>query len=256
MSDQLLDGKVAIVTGAGSGVGRGVAIALARAGAQVVASSRTVSKCETAVAEIAAAGGTAIAVECDVTRPEHVTACVARAVDEYGGLDILVNAADDPRVDVPFLELTDEGMYASWEAGVLGTVRCMQASVPHMLERGEGAIVNVASGAGLLAPVGMAAYSAAQEAIRSLTRTAAVELGPLGIRVNVICPVASGSESLDRWIVRDPERLAAYVANTPLRRVGDPVDDVGEGVVFLCGPQSRYVTGTTLMLDGGRSYLR
>ena len=252
----LLDGKVAIVTGAGSGVGRGVAIALARAGARVVASSRTVSKCETAVAEIEAAGGTAIAVECDVTRPDHVTACVTRAVETYGGIDILVNAADDPRVDVPFLELTDDVMSASWEAGVLGTVRCMQACVPHMLERGEGAIVNVASGAGLLAPVGMAAYSAAQEAIRSLTRTAAVELGPLGIRVNVICPVASGSESLDRWVVRDPERLAAYVANTPLRRVGDPVDDVGEGVVFLCGPQSRYVTGTTLMLDGGRSYLR
>jgi len=252
----LLDGKVAIVTGAGSGVGRGIAIALARSGASVVASSRTVSKCEAAVAEIEAAGGAAIAVECDVTRPEHIAACVDRAMDTYGGIDILVNAADDPRVDVPFLELTDDVMRASWDTGVMGTVRCMQACVPHMLERGEGAIVNVASGAGLLAPIGMAAYSAAQEAIRSLTRTAAVELGPIGVRVNVICPVASGSESLDRWIVRDPERLAAYVANTPLRRVGDPVDDVGEGVVFLCGPQSRYVTGTTLMLDGGRSYLR
>jgi NAD(P)-dependent dehydrogenase (short-subunit alcohol dehydrogenase family) len=102
----------------------------------------------------------------------------------------------------------------------------------------------------------MGAYSAAQEAIRSLTRTAAMELGPQGIRVNVICPVASGSESLDRWIDHDPSRVAAYVSNTPLRRLGDPVDDVGEGVVFLCGPQSRYVTGTTLMLDGGRSYLR
>ena len=253
---ELLDGKVAIVTGAGSGVGRGVAIALARAGARVVASSRTVSKCDTVVAEIMAAGGEAVAVECDVRSPVHVDACIARTLEAYGGIDILVNAADDPRVDVPFLELTDDVMNASWEAGVLGTVRCMQACIPHMLERGEGAIVNVASGAGLLAPIGMAAYSAAQEAIRSLTRTAAVELGPLGIRVNVICPVASGSESLDRWVVRDPERLAAYVANTPLRRVGDPVDDVGEGVVFLCGPQSRYVTGTTLMLDGGRSYLR
>jgi NAD(P)-dependent dehydrogenase (short-subunit alcohol dehydrogenase family) len=253
---KLLEDKVAIVTGAGSGVGRGIAIALGRAGAHVVASSRTVSKCDGAVKEITAAGGVAIAVECDVRRPEDIERSVARTLEVYGGIDILVNAADDPRVDVPFLELTEEVMDASWRTGVMGTVRFMQASVPHMLERGEGAVVNVASGAGLLAPVGMGAYSAAQEAIRSLTRTAAVELGPQGIRVNVICPVASGSESLDRWVVRDPERLAAYVANTPLRRVGDPVDDVGEGVVFLCGPQSRYVTGTTLMLDGGRSYLR
>ena len=253
---KLLAGKVAIVTGAGSGVGRGIAIALARAGAHVVVSSRTVSKCETAVKQIDAAGGSAIAVACDVKRRTDIDECVARTLGAYGGVDILVNAADDPRVDVPILELTDEVMNASWQTGVMGTLRFIQACVPQMLQRGEGAIVNVASGAGLLAPVGMGAYSAAQEAIRSLTRTAAVELGPQGIRVNVICPVASGSESLDRWVMRDPERLASYVANTPLRRVGDPVDDVGEGTVFLCGPQSRYVTGTTLMLDGGRSYLR
>jgi NAD(P)-dependent dehydrogenase (short-subunit alcohol dehydrogenase family) len=253
---KLLEDKVAIVTGAGSGVGRGVAIALARAGAHVVASSRTVSKCDAVVEEIEASGGQSIAMGCDVRLPKDVAECVARALAVYGGIDILVNAADDPRVDVPFLDLTEEVMNASWHTGVMGTVRCMQACVPHMVERGEGAVVNVASGAGLLAPVGMAAYSAAQEAIRSITRTAAMELGPQGIRVNVVCPVASGSEALDRWVVRDPERLAAYVANTPLRRVGDPVDDVGEGVVFLCGPQSRYVTGTTLMLDGGRSYLR
>jgi NAD(P)-dependent dehydrogenase (short-subunit alcohol dehydrogenase family) len=252
----MLAGKVAIVTGGGSGVGRGVSIALARAGAQVVVSSRSVSKCHAVVDQIDAAGGAATAVECDVTIPAHVGACVARALDAYGGIDILVNAADDPRVDVPFLELTEEHMLASWRTGLMGTLRFSQACVPHMLARGSGAIVNVASGAGLLAPPGMGAYSATQEAIRSLTRTAAMELGPLGIRVNVICPVASGSESLDRWVAHDPERLAAYVANTPLRRVGDPVDDVGEGVVFLCGPQSRYVTGTTLMLDGGRAYLR
>jgi NAD(P)-dependent dehydrogenase (short-subunit alcohol dehydrogenase family) len=251
-----LEGKVAIVTGAGSGVGRGVAIALARAGAETVVSSRTVAKCETVVDEIKGINGIAVAIECDVRKAGDIDRCVERTVELYRGIDILVNAADDPRVDVPFLELTDEVMLASWNTGVMGTVRFSQAVAPHMLERGGGTIVNVSSGAGLLAPIGMAAYSAAQEAIRSITRTAAIELGPKGIRVNVICPVASHSESLDRWIAHDPERLAAYVANTPLRRVGDPVDDVGEGVVFLCSPQSRYVTGTTLMLDGGRAYLR
>lgn len=253
---QLLEGKVAVVSGAGSGVGRGVAIALARAGAHTVASSRTLAKCEAVVEEISQAGGTAVAVACDVRNPDDIERCTALAVEAYGGIDVLVNAADDPRVDVPFLELTEEVMLASWNTGVMGTLRFSQAVVPHMLRRGGGSIVNVSSGAGLLAPVGMAAYSAAQEAIRSLTRTAAVELGPEGIRVNVVCPVASHSESLDRWIAHDPDRLAAYVANTPLRRVGDPVDDVGDGVVFLCSDLSRYVTGTTLMLDGGRAYLR
>ena len=207
MTAGLLDGKVAIVTGSGSGVGRGVCIALARAGARVAVSSRTVAKCDAVVDEIASAGGKATAIECDVTIPEHIDACVTRTIDAYGGVDVLVNAADDPRVDVPILELTEEIMAASWQTGVMGTLRFIQACVPHMLVRAEGAIVNVASGAGLLAPPGMGAYSAAQEAIRSLTRTAAVELGPLGVRVNVICPVASGSESLDRWAGRDPERI-------------------------------------------------
>ena len=133
----------------------------------------------------------------------------------YRAIDILVNAADDPRVDVPFLELSEEHMLASWRTGLIGTLRFSQACVPHMRARGGGAIVNVASGAGLLAPPGMGAYSAAQEAIRSLTRTAAVELGPLGIRVNVICPVASGSESLDRWAAHDP---AGWPRTSPTRR--------------------------------------
>jgi NAD(P)-dependent dehydrogenase (short-subunit alcohol dehydrogenase family) len=218
-----------------------------------------VAKCDTAVAEIEAAGGTAIAVECDVQRKEEIDACVARTIDTYGGIDVLVNAADDPLVEVAFLDITEDIMMKSWRTGVMGTLLFSQAVVPHMLLRktsGGSSIVNVASGAGLLAPAGMAAYSAAQEAIRSLTRTCAVELGPLGIRVNVICPTSYGSESLDRWIDHDPSRVAAYEANTPLRRIGDPVEDIGEGVVFLCGSQSRYVTGTTLMLDGGRSYLR
>ena len=186
---KLLEDKVAIVTGAGSGVGRGVAIAVARAGARTVVSSRTVAKCESVVKEIEAIGGEAAAVKCDVRNQSDIDAAVSRAVDGYGGVDILVNAADDPRVDVPFMEISEEVMNASWRTGVLGTLWFSQAVVPHMLARGEGAIVNVSSGAGLLAPVGMAAYSAAQEAIRSLTRTAAIDSGRW----------ASGSTSSARW---------------------------------------------------------
>jgi NAD(P)-dependent dehydrogenase (short-subunit alcohol dehydrogenase family) len=255
---KLLEGKVAVVTAAGSGVGRGIAIALGRAGAKVVASGRTVSKCVTVAEEIEGLGGEAIAVACDVTQPEQISATIDAALTTYGGIDILVNAADEMVVDVPFLQTTDEIMDLSWRTGVLGTFRCSQAAIPHMLERDNpdgSTIVNVASGAGLLAPIGMSAYSAAQEAIRSLTRSMAVELGPQGIRVNVICPTA-WSAYLDRWIDNNPDRVAMYEAAAPLRRIGDPVEDIGEGVVFLCGPQSRYVTGQTLMLDGGRTYLR
>jgi NAD(P)-dependent dehydrogenase (short-subunit alcohol dehydrogenase family) len=249
-----LDGRVAIVTAGGQGVGRGVSIALARAGAQVAVSGRTVSKCHAVVDEIAALGGAAIALECDVTATGHIDACVERTLAEYGGIDILVNAADDQRL-VPFLDITDDDMLANFRTGAMGTVQCMQAVVPHLQARGGGAIVNVASGAGLLAMPGMGVYSAVKEAIRSLTRTAAVELGPLGIRVNVICPVA-WAPSFEEWLHQDPDEYAALIARTPLGRVGDPVDDVGEGVVFLCSDQSRYVTGTTLMLDGGNTYLR
>lgn len=254
MTGSSLVGKVAIVTAAGQGVGRGVAIALARAGAQVVASGRTVAKCEAVAGEITAHGGTATAVECDVTVDGHIDRCIERALAEYGGIDILVNAADDQRL-VAFMDITEDDLLANFRTGAMGTVKFTQAVVPHLQARGGGAIVNVASGAGLLAMPGMGPYSAVKEAVRSLTRTAAVELGPLGIRVNVICPWA-WAPSFEEWAAEDPAQFEATLARTPLGRVGDPIDDVGEGVVFLCSDQSRYVTGTTLMLDGGNTYLR
>ena len=220
-----LDGKVAIVSAAGQGVGRGVAVALARAGARVVASGRTVAKCHAVVDEITAAGGTAIAAECDVTVDGHIDACVERALAEFGAIDVLVNAADDQRL-VPFLDITDDDLLANFRTGVIGTVRFTQAVVPYMEARGGGAIVNVASGAGLLAMPGMGPYSAVKEAVRSLTRTAAVELGPLGIRVNVICPWA-WAPSFEEWAEHEPDEFRGALARTPLGRVGDPVDDVG-----------------------------
>lgn len=250
----VLSGKTAIVTAGGQGVGRGASIALARAGANVIVSGRTVSKCAQVVDEINGDGGRAVALECDVRNPDHVESTVATALETFGSIDVLVNAADDQRL-IPFMEIDETNMLAGFQTGVMGTIRFSQACVPHMTARGGGAIVNVASGAGLLALAGMGPYSAMKEAIRSLTRTAAVELGPLGIRVNVICPTA-WAPSFQEWAEENPTAFRTLVEQTPLRRIGDPVEDVGAGIVFLCSEESRYVTGSTLMLDGGSTYLR
>jgi NAD(P)-dependent dehydrogenase (short-subunit alcohol dehydrogenase family) len=249
----VLDGRVAIVTGAGQGVGRGAAIALADAGASVVVSNRTVSKVEAVVAEIAERGGRAVAVECDVTRPEHIDACIAATLDAFGAVDALVNAADDQRL-VPFLDITEDDMLAGWRTGIMGSLRFMQGCVPHMRGR-DASIVNVASGAGPMGAAGMGPYAASKEALRTLSRVAAVELGPEGIRVNVVCPIA-WAPSFEAWAEHDRAEFDALVERTPLRRIGDPVTDVGAAITFLVGPESRYITGTTLMVDGGSTYLR
>jgi NAD(P)-dependent dehydrogenase (short-subunit alcohol dehydrogenase family) len=136
----------------------------------------------------------------------------------------------------------------------MGTLLFMQGCVPHM--RGHDAsIVNIASGAGPMAAAGMGPYAAGKEAIRTLSRVAAVELGPEGIRVNVVCPIA-WAPSFEAWADEDRAEFDALIERTPLRRIGDPVTDVGAAIAFLAGAESRYITGTTLMVDGGSTYLR
>ena len=120
---------------------------------------------------------------------------------------------------------------------------------------GGGAVVNVTSGAGMLATAGLGPYAAGKEALRTLSRVAAVELGPRGIRVNAICPLA-WAPTFEQWAADHPEDYRQMLNVTPLGRVGDPVQDVGAAVVFLCGPESRYITGSTLMVDGGNTYAR
>ena len=249
----LLDGKVAIVTGAGQGVGMGAAWALAEAGALVVVTNRTVSKAERVAEAINSAGHRADALECDVRQPKHVESVVATTLNRHRGIDIVVNAADDQRL-VTFMEISEEDMLAGYETGVLGALRFMHASVPHMEERGGGTFVNICSGAGPLATAGLGPYAATKEALRTLSRVAAVELGPRGIRVNVVCPIA-WAPSFEQWTKDEPAAFAELIESMPLRRIGDPVIDVGRAIVFLCGPDSGYVTGATLMVDGGATYL-
>jgi NAD(P)-dependent dehydrogenase (short-subunit alcohol dehydrogenase family) len=248
-----LEGKVAIVTGAGQGVGRGIALALAGAGAAVAVAGRTREKLDDTCTEIGRRGGRAEAVECEVSDRAQIEACVAATVARFGTVDVLVNNAQAVPLG-PLLKVPDEAFELGWRTGPLAALRFMRACHPHL--KGGGCVVNLASGAGLRPdPVGLGAYAAVKEAIRSITRAAAVEWGRDGIRVNAIIPLAN-SPGMDAWTKIYPDEAEKFLATIPLGRVGDCEDDIGRAVVALVGPDLGYVTGTTLMLDGGQAYLR
>jgi 2-hydroxycyclohexanecarboxyl-CoA dehydrogenase len=244
-----LDGRVALVTGAGQGIGRGTALALAKEGAAVAVAGRTLSKCEAVAAEIAEIGAKAAPVACDVSVREQVEAAVAATVSAFGGLDILVNNAQSS-VQARLEDTTEDDIELAWRTGAMATFYAMQAAFPHLRASGRGSIVNFGSSTAIEGNVAFGAYAMAKEAIRGLSRVASREWGPHGIRVNVIVPNALSPSSQD---FRDayPERFARMEARVPLRRVGDPESDIGRAVVALAADDLTYLSGQTLMLTGG-----
>lgn len=249
-----LDGKVAVVTGAGQGVGRGIALALAKEGAAVGVVELNADSAARTVSEIEGFGGRALALACDVRRRDAVNLAVQAAVDEFGAVDILVNNAHVVRPGVSFEDTTDDDMALSMESGFMGTFYFMQACFPHFRDRG-GKIINLGSGAGLDGMAGFTAYAAAKEAIRAVTRVAAHEWGKYGINVNAICPFAN-SPGVKMWAEHFPEEYQATLQSVPLGRIGDCELDIGRAVAFLAGPDSDYITGMTIMVDGGQTVLR
>ena len=249
----VLDGRVALVTGAGQGVGRGISRALASEGARLAIVGRTAHKVEAVAEEIRNEGGDAYAFSCDVTRPEQIEALIKGVVELFGGLSVLVNNAQSP-VHGTLLELPEEDYLRGMESGPLATWRMMRACHPHL--RGNGAIVNLGSAAGVRwNPTGYGGYAAAKEAIRVLTRTAACEWATDGIRVNAILPLAK-SPALEEWERINPEEAREYMSTIPLGRMGDTETDIGPAVVFLCSENSRYITGHSLPVDGGQVLMR
>jgi meso-butanediol dehydrogenase/(S,S)-butanediol dehydrogenase/diacetyl reductase len=248
-----LEGKVAIVTGSGQGVGQGIAFALSAEGSVVVVAGRTESKLNATCEEIEKRGGRATPMVCDVTNKEQIEACVAATVREHGTIDILVNNAQMVPLGM-LLEVREEDFIAGFDSGPLATLRFMKACYSYL--KGGGSIVNLGTSASLRwDPIGYGAYAAVKEATRSLTRAAACEWGPDGIRVNAIVPLAL-SPGMDGWMKARPEEAEAFLKMVPLGRVGDCEIDIGRAVVFLVGPDSGYITGATLPLDGGQSFLR
>jgi len=249
-----LDDRVALVTGAGQGVGRGIALALATEGARVAVVGRTLSKCDTVVSEILKRGGTALALACDVEMRDQVDATIHTVVDHWGRIDALINNAQSMAYK-SVRRLTEDDMNSMWQSGPMGTLRMLQASFPH-LRASEGCVVNLGSGSSILPQPTMSGYAMVKEAVRVLTRVTAMEWGRYGIRVNAVCPLAQ-TPGLDRFNEANPgAHEETVVPQIPLGRMGDPETDIGQAVVYLCSDDAAYITGTTLMVDGGFNYLR
>jgi NAD(P)-dependent dehydrogenase (short-subunit alcohol dehydrogenase family) len=247
-----LQEQVAVITGAGQGVGQGIAFSLAKRGAKIVAAGRTLSKCEDTVTQIKERFGTdAIALEADIGQIDTLENVVNQAVTAFGRLDILVNNAVSAQIS-SLMDASIEKFEEGLRVGPIATLRLMQLAQPHMVKSGGGSIINLASSAARRwDSSNYGVYAAEKEAIRALSRAAANEWGPLGIRTNTILPLAQ-SPALAAWATYRPEEAAAFVKTVPMQRVGDCEQDIGEFVAVLCSPESGYVNGQSIAIDGGQ----
>jgi len=253
MTNNLLAGKIALITGSGQGVGQGIALAMAKEGAKIIVTGRTFEKLENTVDLIEQAGSEALAVECDVKDKAALAASVEQGVERFGGLNILVNNAQE----VPLGDLhsvTDEAFLAGFESGPLATMRLMKLCHPYLKKDG-GVIINLASTAAKRWDASTyGAYAAVKEATRSLSKAAACEWAKDGIRTNVILPHAL-SPALKWWTENNPEEAAAFVSTIPQQRIGDCEKDIGRFVVSLCSDASAYVNGQSIAIDGGQAFM-
>jgi NAD(P)-dependent dehydrogenase (short-subunit alcohol dehydrogenase family) len=246
-----LAGRVVIITGGSRGIGRGIAHHLARAGAHLVVTGRKADALEAVSAELDELGAAHLAVAVNAGDREGMFGLVAQTVDRFGRVDGLVANAQSFRSVTPLEDVTEKDMAVLYDTGPKGTLWAMQAVFPHMRERGWGRIVTMGTALGITGGAGYGPYASSNEAIRGLTRTAAKEWGRHGIIVNCVCPASVAH----RMPADDGgERAAVYAqmyADHPLGRDGDAEHDIGPAVAFLLSEASSYVTGQTLMVDGG-----
>lgn len=245
-----LEGKVAIVTGGAKGIGKAIVTAYVEEGAKVL----FVDVDEEAGRKLAEELGDAAAfLAADLSVEENAAKIVAAAVERFGALHVLVNNAHASKQAL-LVDTTMEMMDLSFGTGFWPVFWLMREAHPH-LRATQGSVINFASGAGLNGNVTQAAYAAAKEAVRGLSRTAAREWGPDGINVNLISPLAR-TEGVAAFIAAHPEQEKVLTAGNPMKRLGDPRDDIAPVAVFLASADAQYMTGQTLMVDGGGVMLR
>jgi len=247
-----LDGKTALVTGGGSGIGRAASLAYAKEGARVVVVDVNVEGGEETVQMIKEAGGEAILVHADVSKPEDTQAMVNQAVEAFGSLDCAFNNAGigggrDRLLTADYLE---EDWDRVISINLKGVWLCMKAEIPQMLKQGGGAIVNTASIAGLVGLTGTIAYVAAKHGVTGLTKAAAMEYAKSGIRVNAVCPGYIHTPLVQRTFDANEGYEERVAARHPIGRLGEP-EEIAQAVVWLSSDAASFVTGHNMPVDGG-----
>jgi NAD(P)-dependent dehydrogenase (short-subunit alcohol dehydrogenase family) len=242
--------KVAIVAGATSGTGRAAAIAYAREGAKVVVAGRRAKEGEETVRLLQAQGGEGIFVKTDVSKAVQVKELVERTLEKFGRLDIAFNNAGIEQVPLPYLEQEEKTFDQVVDINTKGVWLCMKYEIPAMLKTGGGSIVNTASVFGVIGVPGDEIYIASKHAVIGLTKSAAVEFGKQGIRVNAILPGVVDSDMFQRFSGGNPEILAQWTAKHPIGRIGKP-EDMAEAAIWLSSSKASFVTGHSLIVDGG-----
>lgn len=246
-----LDGKAALVTGAGSGIGRATALACAREGAKIIVADIGVEGGEATVSMIKNAGGEATFVPVNVTQAAEVEAMVAAAVSTYGRIDCAHNNAGIEGVFATTADYPEEDWDRVMAVNLKGVWLCMKYEIPQMVQQSGGAIVNTASLAGLVGAKRMPAYVASKHGVAGLTKTAALEYAKSGIRINAVCPGIIHTSMVDRmFLSRQPDLEDRLAAVEPMGRLGKP-EEVAEAVVWLCSDAASFVTGHTMTVDGG-----
>lgn len=246
-----LQGKVAIVTGAGSGFGEGIAKLFAKEGAQVVIADINKKAADRVAGEI---GSVALSLQTDVSSRADIDAMVKHTLEVFGGLDIVVNNAAITHKNQPMLDVDEEMFDRMFAINVKSIYHMSQAVIPHMRQQKRGVILNIGSTAGIRPRPGLSWYNASKGAVNVLSKSMAVELGPDNIRVNAICPVmgVTGMFELFMGLPDTPENRAKFSATIPLGRFCQP-SDVAAAALYLASDAAEFITGVEFPVDGGRT---